>query len=36
MLVRHNGGTTASEPTSTTRIVYTRVSTVAQSLDQQR
>ena len=34
MLVRHNGGTTASEPTSTTRIVYTRLSTVAQTLDQ--
>ena len=33
-LVRHNGGTTASEPTSTTRIVYTP--TVAQTLDQQR
>ncbi len=36
MLVRHNGGTTASEPTSTTRIVYTRLSTIAQTLDQQR
>ena len=36
MLVRHNGGTTASEPTSTTRIVYTRLSTVAQTFDQQR
>jgi len=34
--MRHNGGVTASAPTTGTRIGYTRVSTVAQTLDQQQ
>lgn len=33
--MRHSGGTSSAEPTSGTRIGYTRVSTVAQTLDQQ-
>jgi DNA invertase Pin-like site-specific DNA recombinase len=33
--VRRDGDTTTAEPTSGTRIGYTRVSTVAQTLDQQ-
>ena len=33
--MRHGGGKTSAEPTSGTRIGYTRVSTVAQTLDQQ-
>jgi DNA invertase Pin-like site-specific DNA recombinase len=35
VLVRRNGGAIASGPTRGTRIGYTRVSTVAQTLDQQ-
>ena len=33
--MRHSGGKNSAEPTSGTRIGYTRVSTVAQTLDQQ-
>ena len=36
MLGRHSGDMTTSEPTSVTRMGYTCVSTVAQTLDQQR